>query len=96
MEAIMATVVYRLVYIVSYWLTDTSWGCAFGVGGPEICSNRGADGLGDRARINDDRGHNGYHRVSFWLHRLALIIGHLLGVRFRRWKARGKGTSRGE
>jgi hypothetical protein len=34
--------------------------------------------------------------VSFGPHRLAFVGGHLLGVRFRAWEARGKGASRGE
>jgi len=33
-EAVMATVARRLGSTVSSRLVDTSWGCAFGVGGP--------------------------------------------------------------
>jgi hypothetical protein len=33
-EAIAATAVCRFGCIVSHWLLDTSWGCAFGVGRP--------------------------------------------------------------
>jgi hypothetical protein len=37
-EAIMATVACRLGSTVSSRLVDTSWGCAFGVGGPREMS----------------------------------------------------------
>jgi hypothetical protein len=36
---------FRLYYIVPYRLVDTSWGCAFGAGGPGKCSRRRVDGL---------------------------------------------------
>jgi hypothetical protein len=91
-----ATAACRLGCFSSHWLVDTSWGCAFGVGGPRELFWEGGRWFGGRARNDDDGGRNGYPRVSFRLYHLVLVDRHLLGVRFRVWKAGGKGSSRGE
>jgi len=87
---------------VSFRLYRLALGCghlqgrAFGVGRARELFWEGGRWFCGRARNDDDGRHNGYRWVSFWLYRLALGSGHLLGVRFRGWEARGMGTSRGD